>query len=361
MPGFDPLQTLHIALGPAPKPAYHQNRLELAMKRREFIGLIGGAAAWPRTTRGQQAANPPLVAVLAMATEQIANARSANIREGLKRAGLIEGKDYSMTVRFAEGDNARLLEIVRDLDRLKPRVYVTVANGPQPIHRLAPKVPVVFTAIAIDPVAYGWVESYAKPGGMTTGNVQNALGGLESLTSKQFQLFKELVPNLTRLGFIGLMDTAVQFPVEHASVQKAAKQLGFAVSMYEVPTLDDVESAIASAQRDEVSAFFVSISPRLVARIPQIVAALAKTGKPTLGPTAVWARGGLLMSYSTDFDEQARRAGGQVAQILKGANPGDLPIEQADKFTLILNLKTAKQLGITVPPALLAQADELIE
>ncbi|MBR1092677.1 ABC transporter substrate-binding protein [Bradyrhizobium manausense] len=286
------------------------------MKRREFIGLIGGMTAWPRTVWGQQAASLPLVAVLAMATEQIANARSANIREGLKRAGLVEDKDYIITVRFAEGDSVRLQEIVRELDRLKPRVYVTVANSPQPIHRLAPNVPVVFTAIAIDPVAYGWVKSYAKPGGMTTGNVQNALGGLESLTSKQFQLFKELVPNLMRLGFIGLMDTAVQFPVEHAAVQKAAQQLGFAVSMYDVPTLDDVESAIESGQRDEVSAFFVSISPRLVARIPQIVATLAKTGKPALGPTAVWARGGLLMSYSTDFDEQARRAGGQVAQIL---------------------------------------------
>lgn len=334
--------------------------LGLAMKRREFIGLIGGAAAWPLMTRAQ-AADLPLVAVLVAATEQIAIARSASIREGLKRAGLIEGKDYVMTVRFADGDYARLPEIIKELDGLKPRVYVTVASGPKPIHRQAPNAPVVFTAIAIDPVAYGWVESYARPGGMTTGNVQNAIGGLESLISKQFQLFKELVPNLARLGFIGLTDTAAQFPVERAAVQKAARQLGFAVSMYEVPTLAEVESAIASGQRDDVSAYFLSLDPRLVARIPQIVAALAKTGKPAFGPTPVWTRGGLLMSYYTDFDEQARRAGGQVAQILRGANPGDLPIEQADKFTLILNLRTARQLGITVPPALLSQADEVIE
>jgi putative ABC transport system substrate-binding protein len=219
----------------------------------------------------------------------------------------------------------------------------------------------VFTGVAVDPVRQGWVESYARPGGMVTGNVQNAIGGLESLMSKQFQFFKELVPNLPRLAFIGLLDTAVHFPVERAAVQKTAQQFDFAVSMYEVPTLADIESAIASGQRDDVSAFFLSLDPRLVARIPQIVAALAKTGKPALGPTPVWTRGGLLMSYYTDFDEQARRAGGQVAKILRGAKPGDLPIEQADKFTLIINLKAAKQLGITVPSTLLAQADEVIE
>lgn len=331
------------------------------MKRREFIGLIGGAAAWPLAARTQQAANLPLVAVIVALSEQLANARAALIREGLKQAGLIEGKDYVLTLRFLDGDYARMPEIVKELDALKPRVYVTVAGGPKPIHRLVPNAPVVFTAIAIDPVAYGWVESYARPGGMTTGNVQNAIGGLESLMSKQFQFFKELVPNLTRVGFIGLADTAVQFPVERAAVQKTAQQFGFAVSMYEVPTLADVESAIASGQRDDVSAFFLSVEPRFVARIPQIVASLAKTGKPAFGPTPVWTRGGLLMSYYTDIDEQTRRAGGLAAKILRGAKPGDLPIEQADKFSLIINLKTAKQLGITVPPALLAQADEVIE
>ena len=331
------------------------------MQRRGFIGLIGGAAAWPLAARAQQAANLPLVAVIGMSTEQLAIARSASIREGLKQAGLIEGKDYVLTLRFADGDYGRLPEIVKELDGLKTRVYVTVGSGPKPIHRQVPNAPVVFTGIAIDPVTFGWVESYARPGGMTTGNVQNAIGGLESLMSKQFQFFKELVPNLTRLGFIGLTDTAVQFPVERAAVQKTAEQLGFAVSMYEVPTTADVESAIASGQRDDVSAFFLSLDPRLVARIPQIVASLAKTGKPAFGPTPPWTRGGLLMSYYTDFNEQARSAGGQVAKILRGAKPGDLPIEQADKFTLILNLKAAKRLGITVPSALLAQADEVIE
>lgn len=329
------------------------------MKRRDFLGVLGSAAAaWPLVAQAQQAANLPLVAVIGLSTEQLATTRSVSIREGLKQAGLIEGRDYVMTVRFADGDYARLPEIVKELDGLQPRVYVTSGGT---IHRLVPNAPVVFTGVAIDPVTQGWVESYARPGGMVTGNVQNAIGGLESLMSKQFQFFKELVPNLTRLGFIGLTDTARQFPVERNAVQAVAQKLGFAVSMYEVPTIADVESAIASGQRDDVSAFFVSVDPRLVTRIPKIVASLAKTGKPAFGPTPFWTRGGLLMSYYTDFNDQARRAGGQVAKILRGAKPGDLPIEQADKFTLILNLKTAKQLGITVPPALLGQADEVIE
>jgi putative ABC transport system substrate-binding protein len=232
------------------------------VRRREFIGFFGSAAAWPVVGRAQQAANLPLVAVVGISTEQIITARSASIREGLKQAGLIEGKDYVLTQRFADGDYARLPEIVKELDGLKPRVYVTVGSGPTPIHKQVPNASVVFTAIAVDPVEYGWVESYARPGGTTTGNVQNAMGGLESLMSKQFQFFKELVPNLTRLGFIGLTDTAVQFPVERAAVQTVAQKLGFTVFMCEVPTLADVESAIASGQRDDVNAFFMSIDPK---------------------------------------------------------------------------------------------------
>jgi putative ABC transport system substrate-binding protein len=328
------------------------------MQRREFIGLIGAAAAWPPTARAQQAANLPLVAVISIVGEKLAAARIASIREGLKQAGLIEGKDHVLTVRSADGDYARLPEIISELDGLKPRVYVAVGGGAVSIHRQLPNAPVVFTSIAVDPVALGWAESYARPGGMLTGNVQNAMGGLESLMSKQLQFFKELVPNLTRLGYIGLTNF---MPGEQAGVQKAAQQLGFAVSMYDVPTLDDVETAIVSGQSDDVSAFYLSGDPRLVTRIPQIVASLAKTGKPALGPYPSWTRSGLLMSYYTDMEDQARRAGGQAAKILRGAKPGDLPIEQADKFSLILNLKTAKQLGITVPSALLAQADEVIE
>ena len=258
------------------------------MQRRDFIGLIGGAAAWPLAAQAQQPANLPLVAVIVVAGEQMAAARSASIREGLKQAGLIEGKDYVLNLRFADGDYARLPEIIKDLVGLNPRVYVVTGFGPGPIHKQVPNAPVVFTGIAVDPVTMGWVQSYARPGGMVTGNVQNAAGGLESLMSKQFQFFKELVPNLTRLGYVGLADTP---QIERAAAEKVAQQLGFAVSLCVVPTLADLESAIASGQREDVSGFFVSGDGRLVARIPQIVASLAKTGKPAFGPYPMWTQG----------------------------------------------------------------------
>jgi putative ABC transport system substrate-binding protein len=331
------------------------------MRRREFLQLTSGAAiAWPLPALAQQGTNPPLVAVLSSLSEQVVTTRAGQIREGLKQAGLIEGKDYAMTVRFANGDNARLPDLINELDALKPRVYVTVATGIIQLHKQLPNAAAVFTGIAVDPVALGWVESYARPGGMITGNVQNAVGGVEGVLPKQIGFFKELVPNLTRLGMIYIADE-LTIPRELNAAQKASEQLGFAFSKCPMPTPDDLASAIASGQSDNVSAFYVSGDPRLAARIPQVVAALAKAGKPACGPYPNWSRGGLLMSYSVDVDDQARRAGVQAAKILRGAKPGDLPIEQADRFVLVINLKTAKQLGITVPPTLLAQADEVIE
>jgi len=332
------------------------------MERRKFLQLAGGAAfTWPLPALAQQTANLPLVAVISPLNEQLVTARVASIREGLKQAGLIEGKDYGMTLRFANGDNARYLGFIKELDALKPRVWVAIGSF-VPLHQQLPNAPVVFTGIAIDPVAFGLVDSYARPGGMVTGNVQNAAGGIESVLSKQLGFFKELVPNLTRLGHIGpLTETAAKYPVERPEAQKATQQHGIALSMYELPTLDDVESAIAAGLRDEVSAFFVSGDPALNSRLSQIVASLAKTGKPAMGVYPTWTRGGLLMSYYTDPEDQAHSAGIQAAKILRGAKPGDLPIEQATKFQLIINLKAAKQLGIVVPPTLLAQADEVIE
>ena len=332
------------------------------MERRAFLQLAGGIAiTWPLAAPAQQRASLPLVAVISPVGEQLATARAASIREGLKQAGLIEGKDYLMTVRFATGDNARYLEFIKELDASKPRVWVAVGSF-VPLHQQLPNAPVVFTGIAIDPVAFGLVDSYARPGGMITGNVQNAAGGIESVMSKQLGFFKELVPNLTRLGYIGPMtETAAKYPVERPAALKATEQHGIALSMYPLTTLDDVEGAIAAGLRDDVSAFFVSGDAALNTRIPQIVASLAKTGKPAMGVHPQWARGGLLMSYYTDPGDQARRAGIQAAKILRGAKPGDLPIEQAEKFQFIINLKTAKQLGIAVPSTLLAQADEVIE
>ncbi len=188
----------------------------------------------------------------------------------------------------------------------------------------------------------------------------NAVGGEETMAQKRIGLFKELVPGLKRLGMIapakGLL--AVK---EKEALQKVAAHLGFEFVHYDLNTIDDLESSFAAGLRDDVSAFCISGEPLLVANLSRVMTFVTASGKPSVGPYPDWGRSGLLMSYSTDPIDGFRRAGAYAAKILKGAKPGDLPIEQASKFTLVINQKTAKALGIVVPPTLLALADEVIE
>ena len=209
-----------------------------------------------------------------------------------------------------------------------------------------------FTAFAADPIALGFVQSYVHPGGMITGNVMNAVGGEETVTQKRIGLFKELVPRLTRLGMM---------IAEKDALRNVAAQLGFEFVHYGLKTLDDLEGAFAAGLRDDVSAFYISGEPLLIANLSRVMASVTASRKPTVGPYPDWGRAGLLMSYSTNPVDGFRHAGAYVAKILSGAKPGDLPIEQASKFILVINRKTAKALGIVVPPTLLAVADEVIE
>jgi putative tryptophan/tyrosine transport system substrate-binding protein len=340
------------------------------MRRRAFIKILGGAAAaWPLKASAQQAANLPLVAVITPFTEELATERAAALRLGLKQAGFIEGTHYVLAQRFANGDYSRFPELARELDALKPRVFVVTASAAAiaTTRKQAPDTPLVFAGIAADPIAAGYAESYARPGGMMTGAVMNAVGGEESLTSKRIGFFKELVPGLTRLGMIGFADSVNPVPSmnlaipERNALRKAATHFGFEFSSYDIKTLDDLDAAVSSGLRDEISAFYISGDPRMNLDIPRVVASLAKSGKPTCAVYPFWARAGLLMSYSTDPNDGMRRVGFQVAKIIRGAKPGELPIEQAVKFTLVINQKTARQLGITPSPILLAEADEVIE
>jgi putative ABC transport system substrate-binding protein len=339
------------------------------MHRRQFISLACCAAVWPFRSLAQQAANPPLVALINPFTADRAAETIAALRLGLKQAGLIEGTHYAFAARFANSDYARLPELAKELDALKPRVFVVMASATAiaAARKQAPNTPLVFAAIAADPIGLGWAESYAKPGGMITGGVMNAVGGEESLTSKRIGFFKELVPNLMRLGMIGFADSVnpvasanLAIP-ERNALRKASAQFGFEFSNYDIRTLDDLDAAISSGLRDDVSAFYISGDARMNLDVPRVAASLAKSGKPACAVYPFWARAGLLMSYSTDLNDGMRRVGFQVARIIQGARPGDLPIEQAVKFTFVVNLKTARQLGITPSPTLLAQADQVIE
>lgn len=333
------------------------------MRRREFIGLMGaGALSGSRLGFAQTRANMPLVGLLmpfksdADTTKQ----RVAALRKGLQEAGFAEGTNYSLAMRFAEGDMNRIPELARELGALNPRVIVISAFGINAVRQRLPEVPLVFTGIAADVVGLGLVQSYAHPGGMITGNVMNAVGGEETITQKRLGLFKQLVPRLTRLGMIAPANGVLALK-EKEALQKVATELDFEFVRFDLNTIDDLGSAFAAGLRDDVSAFYISGEPLLSGNLSRVMTFVAASGKPSVGSYPDWGRGGLLMSYATDPIDGVRHAGLYVAKILNGAKPGDLPVEQASKFTFVINLKTAKTLGIIVPPTLLALADEVIE
>jgi putative ABC transport system substrate-binding protein len=337
------------------------------MKRRKFLQLTGGAAlSWPSLALAQRRIGPALVAFLTPFGEDMATARTADLRVGLKQAGLVEGVDYVLAQRFANGDLPRVPELIRELAALKPRVFVIAASmsGLNTARKEVPDTPVVLTGFAADPIALGFAESYARPGGMITGNTMNAVGGEEALTTKRIGFFKELVPDLARLGMVhfGFSSNLSFLAIsERNALQKMSGHFGFEFLNYEIRTLDDFDGAVSAGLRDGVSAFYISGDPRMNFDIHRVVASLAKSEKPTCGVYPYWAQRGLLMSYSNDLQDMLRRAGFQVAKIIQGAKPGELPFEQAVKFTLAINMKTARKLGITPPPTLLAVTDELIE
>lgn len=339
------------------------------MRRREFIGLIGAAALIsPRPGYAQNNTSLPLVGVLVPPKQDSEFARQiiAALRTGLQEEGFTEGKNYSLAIRFANGDLARLPSLAKELGGLKPRVIVAASIAALVARESFPDLPLVFTAVADDPIALGFAESYARPGGMMTGNVMNAVGGEETITQKRIGFFKQLVPGLTRLGMVARVPQPNPLynglaTREENALQKAAAQFGFEFMRYNFDALDDLESTFASGLRDNVSAFYISGQPSLFNNMSRVMSLVAASGKPSFGSYPEWGRAGLLMSYSTDLVDGYRHAGIYAGKILYGAKPADLPIEQADKFTLVINLKTAKSLGIVVPPTLLALADEVIE
>lgn len=329
------------------------------MTRREFLKLSGVATvAFPRPVFAQK--ELPLVAVLVPGTADLARSRVDAIRKGMQEASLTEGVNYAFALRFADGVFDRLPGLALELAALKPRVIIASAAAAVAAHKTVPDLPLVFTSYAADPIKAGFAESYVHPGGNTTGNVMNAVGGEEALTQKRMGLFKELVPGLKRLGFIGTA-TSILAIAELGALRSVAGHLGFEIVHHAIQRLDDIESAVASSKSDGVDALYVSGEPLLYNNMAKVLPFVMAAGKPTVGTYPDWGREGLLMSYSADLLDDFRRAGIYAAKILGGEKPGDLPIEQASKFTLVVNARTAKQLGINAPPTLITLADEVIE
>jgi putative tryptophan/tyrosine transport system substrate-binding protein len=335
------------------------------MRRREFISLISATVvSISRPAYAQTKSQMPIVGFLLIQNLETAAAkqRIESLRKGLQEEGFVEGKNYSLIVRSAEADVGRFPQLAKQLGDLTARVIVVMGSlyGMDEFRRSFPELPIVCTAIAVDLVERGLVQSYVHPGGMLTGNVMNAGGGEETMTQKRIGLFKELVPDLRSIGMITTSNGSLA-KSEKDALQKVAASLGFEFKQYGVNSIDDLDSAFSAGLRDGVSAFYISGEPQLVANMAAVARLAAAAGKPTVGPIPDWTRAGLLMSYSTDPMDGVRHAGIYAGKILQGAKPGDLPIVQASKFIFTINLKTAKALGIAVPEKLLALADELID
>jgi putative ABC transport system substrate-binding protein len=339
--------------------------------RRGFLHLAGSAiVACPPSAKSQQGSTLPVVAFLVPSGASVAKVRVESLRKGLQEAGLLEGTHYAIALRFADGQRDRLPQLARELHALRPAVFVAGGTFTAALD-LEPRPPLVFTAIAIDPMEWGIAESYARPGGMVTGNVLNALGGEDSIAEKRISLFKELVPGLTRLGMFGQKGlfgqsatrsaTISLFEKEVSAGKKASARLGFETRAYPLNTIDDLEGAIRSGLDDGIDGIYLSSDTLLFSNMSRAMPLIMAAGKPTVGAYVEFARAGVLITYATDISDGVRRAGVYAGKILQGAKPGDLPIEQPTKFTLAINAKTAKQLGIAIPPVLAASADELIE
>jgi putative ABC transport system substrate-binding protein len=326
------------------------------MKRREFITLLGGAAAaWPLAARAQQPPKLPTIGVLGANSASQQNQWTAAFLQRLRELGWIEGRTFASEVRWAEGNNERAAEIAAELVRL--RVDVIVTSG-TPIVLAAKQataiVPIVF-ATAADPVGAGLVASLARPGGNVTGlSIQST-----DLAGKRLELLREVVPGLHRLAAIASVGSPAAM-LEMGGVQAAARTLGLDIATFEIRQTADFGPAF-DALKSRAQALYVVTDPLMATNRVRINTLALSARLPTMHGFREYVEVGGLMSYGANFPELWRRAGDYVDKILRGAKPANLPVEQPTKFDLIINVITAKALGLTVPAGLLARADEVIE
>jgi putative ABC transport system substrate-binding protein len=325
------------------------------MKRRQFITLLGGmAAAWPLTARAQQGGRVARIGYLSFLSAADHAPRSDAFRAGLRDLGYVEGKNLQIEFRFADGDNDRLPGLANELVRLNVDVIVTYSTGVPAAQRATATIPVVM-ATYTDAVATGVIVSLAYPGGNVTGSTFFH----PELMAKRLELLREVAPSTTRAGVFLFRGSAVNGHVLE-TMEDTAKALKIGLHPLEVGRPTDLEDAFSTLANQKVGALVVTDHALFIANAKAITALAAKHRLPSIGPLEL-AASGALMAYGVNFLDQFRRAAVFVDKILKGAKPGDIPVEQPTKFELVLNLKTAKALGLEVPPTLLARADAVIE
>jgi putative tryptophan/tyrosine transport system substrate-binding protein len=327
------------------------------VRRREFITLLGGAAAaLPLAARAQQQ-QLPVIGILSSRSRATDALLLAVIRQGLNDTGFVEGRNVSIEYRWAEGNYNRLAALAADLVGRKVAVIVTIGGD---VAALAAKaatatLPVVFT-VATDPVRSGLVSSLHRPGGNLTGHS----AALTEMERKRLGLLRELRPDATSIGVL-VNPNVAYIDAQLNDIRSSAASIGREIVILNASTIAEIDAAFATIRQMRAEAFSVAVDPFFFDRASQIVVLAARHAVPALYFRREFAAVGGLMSYGSNAAEGYRVLGVYAGRILKGEKPGDLPIQLPTKFELVINLSTAKALGIEVPPTLLARADEVIE
>jgi len=326
------------------------------MKRRAFIVALGGVAAtWPLIAHAQQPAKLPTVGFLGATTPATANQWVSAFVTRLRELGWVEGRTIKIEYRWAEAHTERYAEIAAELVDHKVDVIVTWASAPVLAAKHATAVvPIVFAA-QMDPVGAGVVASLARPGGNVTGlSLQQT-----DTAAKRLELLGEFVPNVRRLAIMANIGAAGAI-LERREIQATARTLGLEVTALEIRQADDIAPAL-EALKGHTDALYVATDPLMFTNRVRINSLARDARLPTIYGSREYVEAGGLMSYGPSYTDLFRRAADYVDKILRGAKPSDIPVEQPTKFELIVNLKTAKALGLELSPTLLARADEVIE
>jgi putative tryptophan/tyrosine transport system substrate-binding protein len=327
------------------------------MKRRDFLGVLGGATAWPLAARAQQP-TMPVIGFFYLTSPELARENLASFRRGLGETGYIEGRNVAIEYRYAHGKNDQLATLVAELVRRQVSVIVTLEStqGALAAKAATQTIPIVFMQAA-DPVRIGLVDSLSRPGGNVTGITLM----LAEMAGKRLELLLELVPKATSIAYLRNPTTPVFAESEARELQAAARAHAIRLLFLNASRPSDFETAFADLVQQRADALVVSPAVSLLTDPDQIVALAAQHAVPAIYAWRPSMAVGGLMSYSTNLPETWRQAGVYTGRILKGEKPADLPVLQPTKFELVINLKTAKALGLTVPQTLQVAADEVIE
>jgi ABC-type uncharacterized transport system substrate-binding protein len=328
------------------------------MRRREFVSLLGGAAAaWPIAARAQQAAMPVIGFLNASSPDEFFADRLRAFRQGLKEIGYIEGENLAIEHRAADNQLDRLPELASELVRRQVAVIaaasITAAAAAQ---AATTTIPVVFI-VGDDPVRLGLVASLSRPGGNLTGTNFFSV----ELGAKRLELLRELAPAATRIAVLVNPANPANAESTIRDVEAAVRAMGSQIQVLNAGSSREIDAAFAGLARERPDALYVSTGPPFTARRVQLALLAARSGLPAIYGARSFAEAGGLMSYGASLAEAYRQAGFYAGRILKGAKPADLPVAQSTKFELVINAQTARMLDLTVPPSLLARADEVIE